>query len=335
MMMEPLVFEPYLRPQVWGGRKLGHLFGRVLPDPDTLYGESWEISPHPLHVSRVAEGPHAGRTLTELCRAATRDLFGSSPPAECRFPLLVKLLDCRERLSIQVHPSDELARQLAGDPSGKCEAWVVLQADATARIYAGFKPGVDRADVQRRLQQGTVGEALHAFCPQPGECVYLPAGTVHAVGGGVVLAEIQQASDATFRLFDWNRVGLDGRPRTLHVEQALQAIDWQAGPVGPLVPVVSAGAPPGARSERIVQCPYFHLDRLTLERETPMETQGGLTLWMVIEGAAELRTPSGYCRTFGRGGTVLVPAATESWSWRPAEAETAVTLLRVSLPPPV
>src|SRR5690606_7579266 len=137
-------------------------------------------------------------------------------------------------LSIQVHPTDKLARRLTGESFGKTEAWVILHAEPTAIVYAGFLPEVTREEVERRLAEGTLECALHHFTPRPGDCLFLPAGTVHAVGGGVVMAEVQQASDATFRLHDWNRLGPDGKPRQLHIQEGLEAIDWSQGPVNPV-----------------------------------------------------------------------------------------------------
>src|SRR5262245_60127583 len=216
--MEPLVFEPFLRSMVWGGRRLSEWFGKRLPQGPV--GESWEISAHPQHVSRVAEGPFLGQSLDDLCRCNSREIFGASAPADGRFPLLIKLLDCRDWLSVQVHPTDDIAARLLAGERGKTEAWVVLGADPDARIYAGLVPGTTRADLEARLGHGSVADCLHSFTPRVGDCLFLPAGTVHAVGGGIVLAEVQQCSDATFRLFDWNRVGLDGKPRPLHVHEA-------------------------------------------------------------------------------------------------------------------
>ncbi len=208
--MDPLVFESYLRPQVWGGRRLAELGKALAPG---AYGEAWEISAHKHHPSRVLEGPLRGMTLAELWDSRARELYGSHRAPPPRFPLLVKFLDCRELLSVQVHPSDELVRELAADEAGKTETWVILDTEPGARIYAGLKPGVTRQDVLRHLDSASVADCLHSFVPKAGDCLFLPAGTVHAVGGGVLMAEVQQSSDATFRLFDWNRPGPDGRLR--------------------------------------------------------------------------------------------------------------------------
>lgn len=327
--MMPLVFEPYLRPMVWGGRQLGEVFGKKLP-PAGTYGESWEVSAHPLHVSRVAEGELQGTTLDELGRNLGNELFGL--PLGQPFPLLIKLLDCRDLLSIQVHPSDELAPRLSRESSGKTEAWIVLDVAPSGRIFAGLKAGVGQADVERHLQTGTLEECLHAFRPRVGDCVFLPAGTVHAVGGGVVMAEVQQSSDATFRLYDWNRLGTDGQPRPLHIREALAAIDWRQGPVQPAIGKGLRTLPADIEGEELVRCAYFTLRRYCLRASSlPLEQQ--FSIWLVLAGTAQLRHNAGhYCRLFHAGETVLVPASCSSLSWHVDEQGASATLLEVTLP---
>jgi mannose-6-phosphate isomerase len=330
-MMDPLVFRPYLRPMVWGGRRLGEHFGKPLPESGT-FGESWEVSAHPHHVSRVAEGPLRDVALTDLCATHRRELFGDQVPADGLFPLLIKLLDCHELLSIQVHPTDALAHRLSGERFGKTEAWVVLDVAPGGRIYAGLRPGVTRAELGRHLEAGTLDQCLHAFAPMPGDCVFLKAGTVHAVGGGVVLAEVQQSSDATFRLFDWNRLGPDGAPRPLHIRESLEAIDWSLGPVAPVVGTPIAGTPAGSRGERLVRSPYFSLDRYHVGGPLDLPDPGRLSIWIISEGAAELVGAGGYRRPFRRGETVLVPASADRLTWRPRDPSQPAALLAVSLP---
>jgi mannose-6-phosphate isomerase len=261
--MDPLIFTPYARPQVWGQRRLEAKLGKALP-PAGTYGESWEISAHPHHQSRVAEGPLAGRSLAELWRDCPHDIYGthSDPPA--KFPLLIKYLDCHEQLSVQVHPTDQIAAELLPGEMGKTEAWVIIDAEPTARIYAGLRHGTTREQLEEHLKQGTVADCLHHFAPRPGDCLFLPAGTVHAVGGGVLMAEVQQSSDATFRLFDWNRLGTDSKPRELHIAQSLRSIDWQAGPQNPVSPQPIRGLPTGITGEKLVDCPYFSLARFLI-----------------------------------------------------------------------
>src|SRR5207248_9642633 len=168
--------------------------------------------------------------------------------------------DVNDWLSVQVHPDDEAVRTLWPGEGGKTEAWFILAAEPTSRIFAGLKPGIDEPGLREALRRGSVADCLHSFTPRPGDCLFLKAGTVHAVGGGVLLAEVQQTSDATFRLFDWNRVDAQGRSRALHVEQALACIDWDQGPVAPRH-VPDFDREPG-RPERhaLVSCPYFELD---------------------------------------------------------------------------
>ncbi len=327
--MDPLVFEPYLRPQIWGGRALGERLGKPLPATG-WFGESWELSAHPHHVSRVAEGPLRGALLDELWATRAEEVFGHAAPLPQTFPLLVKFLDCRDLLSIQVHPNDRLARELLGELSGKSEAWVVLQAEPGAIVYAGLLPGTTPALVERLLEAGRLADCLHGFAPKAGECLFLPAGTVHAAGGGVLLAEVQQPSDVTFRLFDWSRLASDGKPRPLHRAEALRSIDWSAGPVTPVRATPVQGLPHGVRGERLVACDYFALDRFWLAGPLEVPYAGRLSIWLVLEGSAELASVSGaYRRLFHTGETVLIPATAEGLHWRPAGDSQAATLLAV------
>ena len=322
--MEPLVFEPFFRPQVWGGRRLERLLGKRLP-PEGRFGESWEVSAHPLHVSRVAEGPQRGAGLDELWGRFAGDWVGRGPVPP-RFPWLVKFLDCDELLSVQVHPDDAAAGRLVPGESGKTEAWLVLHAEPGARIFAGLLPGTTGSQLARHLEAGTVSECLHAFAPRAGDFVFLPAGTVHSAGGGVVLLEIQQTSDATFRLFDWNRPGPDGRPRALHGREAMDSIDWSLGPVSPLR---SVG---GADCEQLVACEHFCLKRYRVTESLPLAPGGQMSVWAVVGGEAELAGQhGGYRRTFGLGATVLVPGLSEGFSWTVRGAGPA-TLVGVEMP---
>ena len=327
--MGPIVFEPYLRPQIWGGRALGERFGKRLPTAD-LYGESWEVSGHPHHVSVVREGPFAGRRLTDLVQSHPADLFGAGWIGG-DFPLLVKLLDCEQLLSVQVHPDDATAARLRPGERGKTEAWVVLEAAPTAEIFAGLKPGVTEEEFRRRIREGTTGECLHRFRPKAGDCVFIRAGTVHTLGGGVLVAEVQQSSDATFRLFDWNRVGQDGRPRPLHIEESLASIDWSAGPVQPMRPIPLAGGAAGVRGERLASCEFFRLDRYVVTGASPNPHTGSLSIWTVEAGDAVLEY-DGERRTFQRGETVLVPASCTEATWRPGETSNSAHLLSITLP---
>ncbi len=333
--MQPLVFEPFFRPQVWGGRRLEAYLGRPLPG-DGPFGEAWVLSAQPLHVSRVAEGPHAGALLTDLWVDYYEELAGlpAKPSVACRpFPLLFKYLDCQELLSIQVHPDDAMARRLGAGDSGKTEAWIVLDADPAAQIYAGLLPGTTRADVERHLDRGTLADCLNRLRPRRGDCIFIPAGTVHAVGGGVLIAEVQQSSDVTFRLFDWNRLGQDGRPRELHIEQSLAAIDWSAPRAEPRSGATIAGLPIGIDGRRLVECPFFTIERFRFNAPVPWSPAAGPSVWMLLEGAAELSAGGGYRRELRRGDVVLVPASAGSFQWQPLPYEESTVLLSVPIRP--
>jgi mannose-6-phosphate isomerase len=283
-ILDPLRFVPFLRPMVWGGRRLGEVLGKELATAEP-YGESWELSDHLLHRSRVAQGPLAGRTLRELVESEPQGILGDAAAPGATFPWLVKFLDAQDWLSVQVHPGEEAVRRLWPGEGSKTEAWFVLDARPGSRIYAGLKPGVDANRLRQCLAAGDVAACLHSFEPRAGDSVFLPAGTVHAVGGGVLLAEVQQTSDATFRLFDWNRKDAAGKGRTLHIEEALACIDWQAGPVQPVSAAgfPSSGTPLAAlrdHKQRLVRCPYFELDYFRVT--APFLFGGGGLLQVVV-----------------------------------------------------
>mgnify|MGYP001106162099 CR=1 FL=1 len=301
---QPLVFEPILRRLVWGGRRLGTLMGKPIGDGDD-YAESWEVADYHDSVSVVRDGPLAGTTLRDLVRNRPRELFGRARADQSQFPLLVKLIDARETLSVQVHPDDALARTLADD-NGKTEAWVVLDAEPGSLIYAGLKPGVDRARLESAVRSGDVEPLLHRFEPRPGDCVLIEAGTVHAIGAGVLLVEVQQTSDATFRIFDWNRLGADGKARELHIDRAMQAIDFGRGPVDP-IDVRPLVLEDGNVGEALAKCPYFQLERWTLKEPLEVGRDDRFTVVVVLSG--EVRVGLGEDEpSLGRGRTLLLPA---------------------------
>jgi mannose-6-phosphate isomerase len=274
---------------VWGGRRLETVLHKPLATA-AAYGESWEVSDHPLHRSLVESGAAAGWSLRDLMERRREGLLGRAAAHYGVFPWLVKFLDANDWLSVQVHPDEEAVRRLWPGEGSKTEAWFVLDAAPGSRIYAGLQSGIDEARLRAAIAAGTVAECLHSFEPRPGDCVFLPAGTVHAVGGGVLIAEVQQTSDATFRLFDWNRRDSQGRPRQLHLEEGLAAIHWNQGPVEP-VRVAGFGAPPRPEGQRqaLVSCRYFDLEYIAPERS--FECGGGrLQVLIVLRGRGRLLT---------------------------------------------
>jgi len=300
MSLPILEFQPSLRQYVWGGRRLAEL-GKPLGDGDH-YAESWEIVDHGADQSVVVAGQFAGKSLHELVANHGRELFGRHFPQR-QFPLLFKYLDCHRTLSVQVHPNDEQAARLNPPDLGKTEAWVVLAADPGSRIYAGLKPGVDRATLERELARDNCAACLHEFEPSVGDCLLIEAGTVHALGAGLVVAEIQQASNTTFRLFDWNRVDVDGKPRALHIEQSLDTIDYGRGPVKPVAPQMTARP----NVERLVACDKFVLDRWQVDMPRAIASDDRFHIVTLVEGNVALQLPDAQ-HELQRGETRLVPA---------------------------
>jgi len=222
-MLYPLTFQPIFKERVWGGRNLERLYRKALP-PGVPIGESWEITDRPEAASVVANGPLAGKDLRWLIEHYPKELLGPAQTQNGRFPLLIKLLDAQEKLSLQVHPPARVAARSGGEP--KTEMWYIADARPGAELYAGLRSGVTRAEFERKINDGTVADCFHRVPVKPGDAMFLPSGRVHAIGAGLVILEIQQNSDTTYRVFDWNRPGLDGQPRELHVEQSLQCIDF-------------------------------------------------------------------------------------------------------------
>lgn len=334
---EPLQFEPILRERLWGGRRLQTLFQRELPAAG-LYGETWEVSSYPGAVSQIRGGTYAGYSLEAVWRQFAPEISGGCFSTSDPFPLLVKLLDCNQPVSVQVHPDDKTAQRLLGEPNGKSEAWVVLHTEPEANIWAGWNMNVDRQQVEQGLADGTLANLLNRIQPQVGDCISIPAGTVHTMGNGLVLLEVQQVSDATFRLFDWNRVGTDGQPRPLHIAEALQAIDWQAPPVTTQTPTpldCSSGTALAAtsrsvgkttlnRAEHLLSTPYFEINRYLIADSLLLENPRNFQILFVEQGEIEIRpqllhgphtraTERTKCWNFQTGDILLLPVVPEGW----------------------
>ena len=310
-LTQPLIFEPLSMERVWGGRRLETLYGKRLP-PLARIGESWEIVDREDAQSVVHEGPLRGAMLNELWNKDRERIFGAGLPDTPRFPLLIKLLDAQERLSVQVHPPACLAAQLGGEP--KTEMWFILDAQPDSDLYAGLNPGVTRADFEQALSGGNVAELIHRIPVKAGDAIFIPSGRIHAIGAGNVIFEAQQNSDTTYRVFDWNRVGLDGKPRALHVAESLQSIDF--GDVEPRL-----AQPDG---DALVQCEHFRVEKWMLDRG---RASGGerFAIYFVVSGRLECAG-----REFGPGAFFLVPVSLASTEVKPLAAGTCV--LRTTLP---
>jgi mannose-6-phosphate isomerase len=307
----PLTFEPIFMERMWGGRRLESEFGKKLP-PNTCIGESWEIVDRPEVQSVATSGSLKGQTLHELWTQNRHDIFGDVPEAP-RFPLLIKLLDARKKLSLQVHPSEKIAAKLGGEP--KTEFWYVAAASPGAELFVGFREPIVCDQFKNGLREGSAVDHVHTIRVKRGDAVFLPAGRFHAVGAGNVLVEIQQNSDTTYRVFDWNRVGDNGRPRQLHIEQALPCIDFND--VAPKLV-----EPQG---ELLIRHKLFEVQKWNLAAPREISLEGRFAIVCCLSGSfrcgdADL-SPGGFC---------LVPASLQDQELQPRSKGTS--LLRITIP---
>lgn len=306
MELTPLIFEPLLVPKVWGGRRL-EKYGKTL-SPGARIGESWELFDSPGQSAVVAEGPLRGRELNAIMHEHGPRLLGQAEweRQPDRFPLMIKLLDASQDLSLQVHPDDDLAAQLEGpEQQGKDELFVVLEAEPGARVTAGLKPGVSAQDFAAALRRGEPGPLLNSFEVRPGDVVDLPAGCVHALGKGCVVAEIEQNSELTYRAWDWGRLE-DGKPRALHLDKALRALR-PGGGGGLVVPQPQ----PGGQVEGLIRRGSYEVRRLSLEGTFRPRHEGGYHLLLGLTGQAVLESPSASAMMVTPGRAVLVPASVD------------------------
>jgi mannose-6-phosphate isomerase len=301
--LHPLIFDPIFKERIWGGRNLETLYGKRLP-PGLPIGESWEISDRPGDESVVACGPLRGRSLRWLMEQCPDALLGRRDPMPARFPLLVKIIDARETLSLQVHPPALAAARLGGQP--KSEMWYVAKAGPRAELFAGLKKGVSRAEFERKLAAQSVAECIHRIAVKAGDAMFLPSGRVHALGAETVVFEIQQNSDTTFRVFDWNRIGLDGKARPLHVAQSLASIDF--GDFEPaLLPQSETAAQPGT-VRPLVRSEFFEVSlRKLAAGDQVVLPEGRMTILGLVDGALLIQG-SGQEVRLGPGQFCLAPA---------------------------
>jgi mannose-6-phosphate isomerase len=309
---QPLIFRPFFMERTWGGRRLESVFGKKLP-PGKRIGESWEIVDRPEAQSVVRQGPWRGRTLHELWREHLAEIFGDDVPDTPRFPILAKLLDAQEKLSLQVHPDSAMAGPLGGEP--KTEMWYFAAADDGAEIYAGFRSGVTRDHFKQALREGGAADLVHRIGVKKGDAFFVPSGRLHAIGAGNLIIEIQQNSDTTFRLFDWGRGTRDGAPRTLQVEEALQSIAFEDFEPEMVLP----------SGETLVQCPHFTVEKWDLKSARRASERSGFALFVCLSGALEMNAVG-----LEPGEFFLVPAYAAASELQPVAAATSV--LRITLP---
>lgn len=323
--MGPLRFAPILKRIRWGGRRLGEILGKPI-GPERDYAESWELCDCGDDQSVVIDGPARGWPLRRLIRERGIELLGRQAGLD-RFPLLFKFLDASDRLSVQVHPNDEQAQARHPGERGKTEAWVILEARPESRLFVGLRPGVDRKALATAVDAGDVERCLHPVPAVAGQCLFIPAGTVHAIGEGVLLAEVQQSSDRTYRLFDWNRLGTDSKPRPLHVEESLACADFERGPVDPVIPKILQRNASGS-VEELVNCPQFRLLRRTMTAPGELPADDTCRVLMGLEGTAQITAGDGTA-LLNCGDTLLLPAAAVP---RTVVPKSRVTFLDVTWP---
>ncbi|MCK4257392.1 MAG: class I mannose-6-phosphate isomerase [Halanaerobiales bacterium] len=306
-MLYPFRCKSIYKEKVWGGRWFENAFGRKLPESSPI-GESWELACRPQEMSEIVDGAFAGKSFLEIMQQYPVELLGKriAQNGYDPFPLLIKFLDANEHLSVQVHPDDEFAQKIRPGELGKTEMWYILDAEPDGKLIMGVKEGVTPADFQKGIEDGTLEEYLAEVPVKAGDAFLIPAGTVHAIMKGVRLAEIQQNSDTTYRVYDWNRLGLDGKPRELHIKEALEVIDFKRTGINPHPGIIFEED--GWKSRLITACPYFAVEELEVEHLVCQINPERFEIWMVLEGNGTLNTKTdNYQLTVGE--TWVIPAA--------------------------
>lgn len=292
--MQPITFQPIYMERIWGGRQLEDTYGRKLPKPDAPYGEAWEIVDREEAQSIVDAGEFSGKSLHQLWTEKRSEVFGENLPDSERFPLLIKILDCADDLSIQVHPPAEIAQRLGGEP--KTEMWYIADCLPSAKLYLGLKNGTNRESFEAAIADGSVANEVHAIVPKNGDSIFIESGRLHAIGAGFLIHEIQQNSDTTYRVFDWNRTDSAGNPRELHVAESLACIDFTD-----IEPEMDT-----PQGKTLASCPHF---TTTARQLSVGETIGNpspdqFSLITVVDGSLD----GGY----KKGRTILLPRGSKA-----------------------
>lgn len=320
--MYPLKFKTIFKSVVWGGEKIAPFKG-IETDQHNI-GESWELSGVKGNESVVAEGPLAGKTITELAEQYKGALLGEKVYAKTgtEFPLLIKFIDARDDLSIQVHPDDALAGERHNGSKGKTEMWYVVQADEKAHLMSGLTRQITPEEYAAKVEDNTITEVLHDYNVAAGDVFFLPAGRIHSIGTGCFIAEIQQTSDITYRIYDFGRVGLDGKPRELHTELSKAAIDYTV-----LEDYKTAYEDVKNAENEIVSCKYFttSIYDLTEKAQTAVKANDSFLIVICVEGQGSLTDAAGNIVTLRQGETVLVPADTDSVTFTPEGSMKLIT----------
>ena len=318
----PLLFTPVYKDYLWGGRQLAARYKRT-GTPD-IAAESWEISDRPEGLSVIENGPLAGQTLHALLAADASAILGPAASARAGgFPLLVKLIDAAQRLSVQVHPHDDNAARCGGEP--KTECWYILDAQPGAQVMAGFVNHTSEARFRQALADKKAAALLQSVAVSKGDLIFIPGGRVHAIGAGCLILEVQQSSNTTYRLYDWDRAGADGQPRPLHVEEAFRAIRWNDQTPSFTPPGSRQAVAPGISVQPLIACSCFHLERVELNGAWTLPAAAGFQAWFAAEGDLWLRG-AGFNMECPQGRTCLIPAAARDITIAPASGAIAVAI---------
>lgn len=320
----PLKFEPIYQYRIWGGRKLEHLLSKPLPENEPV-GEAWILSDRKDHSNKVSEGVLKGTTLTKLMADYRYEIMGKIGYHFEHFPLLLKFLDCKEVLSVQVHPSDDQKEYIPQGDTGKTEAWVVLETSEDSRIYAGLKNGTTKENLRKSIKKKSVSDRLHSFIPKQGDAVFIQSGTVHTLGGTLVF-EVQENSDVTFRLYDWDRTDpKTGEPRDLQVEKAIACIDFNQVEIGPVIPIKSESM---ENADKLFDNDHFKLWRIKSQSDFEVGFKDEPAILVCIEGNGTMAyNDEEY--TIGKGEVMLLPAIIGLLDLHP---EQEITLLQIAIP---
>lgn len=312
--MYPLKFNPILKSMIWGGDKMRQY--KAIETDQKNIGESWELSGVPGNESVVSNGELAGRTITELIKEYGPQMLGRKVYETYgeKFPLLIKFIDARDDLSIQVHPDDAMAQSVHGQPFGKTEMWYVVSADKDAHLMSGLSTEITPEEYVSRVENNTITDVLCDYKVAAGDVFFLPAGRIHSIGKGCFIAEIQQTSDLTYRIYDFGRLGLDGKPRELHTELAKDAIDYSVSE-----DYRTAYAPVLNEDTPLVECGYFKTDLLDLTEQISVDVKSkdSFVILICLEGQGELKDSQGNVVALKQGETVLVPAVTDEITFIP------------------
>lgn len=324
MKFYPLLFKPVYRDYLWGGDQIPQQFSRSqAPSP---CAESWEISAHPDGMSIIENGDFAGQSLAAICQQYPQAILGSYC-ADGTFPILIKLIDAKNRLSVQVHPDENGATQYGGEP--KTEMWYILDAPANAFVCAGLKPGVGPRAFHDAIQAKNVASTLRTVPAIPGKAIFIPGGLVHAICEGCLILEVQQSSNTTYRVYDWDRTDAQGNPRTLHVKQAMEVIDWHAPQLDPIAAVPMTPSNRVNQRHRVLRCDFFTLERFTLEAAESFTPQGTSFRALFAPQDAIQITWEDQSFTLPAGRSCLIPAQMPPYTLSPTSAQSVVLSIEV------